>query len=60
MKNFILEFLFNKVAGLGSAFLLKETTETTEVFSCKFCEVLNRTPLLQSTSRQLLLNFEQI
>ena len=57
MKNFILEFLFNKVAGLGSAFLLKETTE---VFSCKFCEVLNRTPLLQSTSRQLLLNFEQI
>ena len=60
MKNFILEFLFNKVAGLGSAFLLKETTETAEVFSCKFCEVLNRTPLLQSTSRQLLLNFEQI
>ena len=58
MKNFALDFLFNKNAGLGSAYLLKETTA--EKFSCEFCEILNRAPLLQSNSGELLLNFEHI
>ena len=45
----MLESLFNKVAGLYSATLLKERTPT-QVFSDKFCEILRH-----NTSRRLFL-----
>ena len=47
-KTSMLESLFNKVAGLYPATLLKERTPT-QVFSDKFCEILR-----QNTSRRLL------
>ena len=45
---------FNKVAGLCN-FIKKKTL--TQVFSCKFCEIL-RTPHLKKTSGRLLLDMQ--
>ena len=49
----MLESHFNKVTGLYSATSLKERTPT-QVFSGEFCKV-NKTPILQNTSKRVLL-----
>ena len=52
-KHLCQNLIFNKVAGLRPATLLKKET-LTQAFSCDFAKFL-RTTFLQNTSKQLLL-----